>query len=67
MSMFSNPGSAPFRDLPPGPHPGVPTDPDAHVAPDSLDRRIRSVVRSRWTLIVLGCVVVAIFVVLSLY
>jgi len=44
MSNFAsgNPGTAPFRDLPPGPHSGVDTDPAAHVAPDSIDSRARN-------------------------
>lgn len=67
MSNFTNPDSAPFRDLPPGPHSGVPTDPDAQFVPDPLDRRIRSVLRSRWTWIVLVCVVLAIGLLMSLY
>jgi hypothetical protein len=37
-----NPNTAPFRDLPPGPHPGVDTDPDAQRAPDSIDTRARN-------------------------
>jgi hypothetical protein len=37
-----NPNSAAFRDFPPGPHPGVDTDPDARVAPGSIDSRARN-------------------------
>jgi hypothetical protein len=69
MSLFSDPGNAAFRDLPPGPHSGMPTDPDAHVAPDSFDRRLRTVLRSRgaaWAGIALVCVVVAIGILMSL-
>lgn len=44
MSIFpsSNPGIGAFRSLAPGPHSGVDTDPDAHVAPDSIDGRART-------------------------
>jgi hypothetical protein len=44
MSSFANgnPVTVPFRDFPPGPHGGVDTDPDAHVAPDSIDSRART-------------------------
>jgi hypothetical protein len=37
-----NPNTGAFRDLPPGPHSGVPTDPDARVAPDAIDRDART-------------------------
>lgn len=37
-----NPNTGAFRDLPPGPHAGVETDPDAHVAPGSIDSRARN-------------------------
>jgi len=37
-----NPATAAFRDYSPGPHSGVDTDPDAQVAPDSMDRRART-------------------------
>jgi hypothetical protein len=66
MSMFPSPGNAGFNEYPPGPHSGVPTDPDAHVVSDSLDRRIWRVIRSRWTVIGLVCVVVAVGAFLSL-
>jgi hypothetical protein len=36
-----NPNTGPFRDFPPGPHSGVDTDPDAHVASDSMEGRAR--------------------------
>lgn len=44
MSMFpsNNPGTAAFRDYSPGPHSGLETDPEAKVAPDSIDSRARS-------------------------
>jgi hypothetical protein len=44
VSNFSsgNPSTAPLRDLPPGPHAGVDTDPDAHVASGSIDSRARN-------------------------
>jgi hypothetical protein len=44
MSIYpgGNPNTAPFRDLPPGPHAGVETDPRAEVAPSSLDSRARN-------------------------
>jgi hypothetical protein len=67
VSNFNTPGNAGFRDFPPGPHSGVPTDPDSQVAPDSLDRSIRTVIRSRWTWIVLVCIVLAIGVFLSVH
>jgi hypothetical protein len=70
MSMFSNPGNAGFNDFPPGPHAGVPTDPNAHVVPDPIDTGIRKALRSRWarpSAIVLVCVVVAIGVFMSLH
>lgn len=57
---MSDPGNAAFRNLPPGPHSGLPTDPEAHVAPASGDRHIRAVLRSRWTWILLVGVVVAV-------
>jgi hypothetical protein len=31
-----NPNTGPLRDFPPGPHSGVDTDPDTHIAPDSM-------------------------------
>jgi len=37
-----NPGTAAFRSYKPGPHSGVDTDPDLHVAPDSIDSRART-------------------------
>jgi Domain of unknown function (DUF4190) len=44
MSVFpgNNPGTAAFRDYTPGPHSGLDPDPDAHVAPDSIDTRART-------------------------
>jgi len=47
----------------------VPTDPHAHVAPDSLDREIRTIMRSRWAKWVgvsLLCVVLAIGIYMSI-
>jgi hypothetical protein len=41
-NYYSNPGNTPFRDYSPGPHSGVDTDPDARVAPDSVDGRARA-------------------------
>jgi hypothetical protein len=44
VSLFSsgNPGTNAFRDFSPGPHSGVDPDPDAEVAPDSMDSRARA-------------------------
>jgi hypothetical protein len=43
MSILpGNPNTGAFRDLPPGPHSGVDTDPDAHVGSGSLDSRARN-------------------------
>jgi hypothetical protein len=44
VSLFpsGSAGNAAFRSFPPGPHSGIDTDPDAHVAPDSIDSRARS-------------------------
>jgi hypothetical protein len=44
MSSFytGNPGSAGFRQYPPGPHSGVDPDPNAQVVPDSMDARART-------------------------
>ena len=41
-NYFQNPGSAPLRDYSPGPHAGVETDPNAHVAADSHEPRART-------------------------
>ena len=56
MSSFSsgNPESAAFRDLPPGPHRGVDTDPDTHAAPDSIDIRARNALTLGLLSLVLG-------------
>ncbi len=51
-----NPNTGPFRDLPPGPHPGVDTDPDAHRAPDSLDPRARNALTLGVLSLILGVV-----------
>lgn len=37
-----NPNTPAFRDFPPGPHSGVDPDPDARVAPDSMEGRART-------------------------
>ncbi len=44
MSMYPsvNPVTAALRDYPPGAHSGVDPDPDAHVAPDSMNSRART-------------------------
>ena len=41
-NYYQNPGNAPFRDFPPGPHSGVDPDPNNHVAPDLMDGRART-------------------------
>jgi hypothetical protein len=43
MSLLpsSNPNTSAMRNLPPGPHAGVETDPDAHGAPGEIDARAR--------------------------
>jgi hypothetical protein len=41
-NYFQTPGNAPLRAYSPGPHSGVDTDPDGHVAPDSIDTRART-------------------------
>lgn len=41
-NYFNNPGNAGFSAYSPGPHSGVDTDPDAHVAPDSFEARART-------------------------
>lgn len=43
MSSFpsGNPNTGAFRDFSPGPHAGLDTDADAHIAPDSIDSRAR--------------------------
>jgi hypothetical protein len=42
MGPVINPNTAALRNLPPGPHPGVDTDPDAQVAPGSIDSAARN-------------------------
>jgi hypothetical protein len=44
VSIFpgGNPNTGVFRDFSPGPHAGLDTDPDAQVAPDSIDSRARA-------------------------
>lgn len=49
-----NPNTAPLRDLPPGPHSGVDTDPDAQRAPDSIDPRARNALTLGVLSLVLG-------------
>jgi Domain of unknown function (DUF4190) len=49
-----NPNTAASRDFPPGPHAGVGTDPDAHVAPDSIDSRARNALALGLLSLVLG-------------
>ena len=58
MSIFpgSNPNDAAFRSYSPGPHSGVPTDPDAHVAPDSIDSHARNALTLGLLSLVLGVV-----------
>jgi len=41
-NYYNTPGNSGFRDYSPGPHSGVDTDADAHVASDSLDSRART-------------------------
>lgn len=41
-NYYQNPGNAPLRDYSPGPHAGVDTDANSHVAADSLDPRART-------------------------
>jgi hypothetical protein len=41
-NYYTNPGNAPLRDFPPGPHAGVDPEADAHVAPDSMEPRART-------------------------
>ena len=41
-NYFNTPGNAGFRDFSPGPHSGVDTDPDVHVAADAFDTRART-------------------------
>jgi protein-S-isoprenylcysteine O-methyltransferase Ste14 len=50
----SNPGNAAFRDYSPGPHSGVDTDPDAQVAPGSMDSRARNALTLGVISLVLG-------------
>ena len=44
MSLLpnSNPNTSAMRDLNPGPHAGVETDPDSHSAPGAIDSRART-------------------------
>jgi hypothetical protein len=56
VSSFSagNPNTAAFRDLPPGPHSGVDTDRDAHVASGSIDSRARNALTLGMLSLILG-------------
>ena len=57
MSVFpgsSNPNTGAFRDYSPGPHAGVDTDPDAPLAPDSIDSRARNALTLGLLSLVLG-------------
>ena len=55
MSMLPiNPGTATFRSYSPGPHSGLDTDPNAHVAPDSIDGGARSALTLGLLSLVLG-------------
>jgi hypothetical protein len=54
VSNFPVPGNQAFRAYPPGPHSGVDTDPDAHVAPDSIDGRARTALTLGLLSLVLG-------------
>ena len=55
MSMLpGNPNTGAFRDFPPGPHSGVDPDPDAQVAPDSMDSRARNALTLGLLSILLG-------------
>jgi Domain of unknown function (DUF4190) len=49
-----NPNTGPFRDLPPGPHAGVDTDPEAQRGSDSIDGRARNALTLGLLSIVLG-------------
>ena len=49
-----NPSTASFRSYSPGPHGGVDTDPDLHVAADSIDTRARSALTLGLLSLVLG-------------
>ncbi len=51
-----NPNTGAFRDLPPGPHSGVDTDPDAHVEAGSIDSRARNALTLGLLSLLLGVV-----------
>jgi len=58
VSNYSNnPSNSAFRDFSPGPHSGTETDPDAHVAPDSLDSRARTALTLGLISLVFGVVI----------
>lgn len=55
MTMVpGNPNTGPMRDLPPGPHAGVDTDPNAVPAPGSIDSRARNALTLGVLSLVLG-------------
>jgi hypothetical protein len=56
MSSFpsGNPNTGAFRDFSPGPHAGLDTDPDLHVAADSIDGRARTALTLGLLSLVLG-------------
>jgi len=51
-----NPNTAAFRDYKPGPHSGTDPDPDAQVAPDSIDSRARNALTLGVLSLVLGVI-----------
>jgi len=69
VSMFNNPGNAGFNHYPPGPHSGMPADPDTRIDSDPFDRRVWMFTRSRWSALIglaLLCVVLATRIIASL-
>ncbi|MDX6359192.1 MAG: hypothetical protein QOH37_2246 [Nocardioidaceae bacterium] len=55
MSMLPiNPGTATFRSYSPGPHSGLDTDTDAHVAPGTIDSRAQNALTLGLLSLVLG-------------
>jgi hypothetical protein len=55
-NYYNTPGNAAFRDYSPGPHSGLDTDPDTHLAPDSIDSRARAALTLGLMSLVLGFV-----------
>ena len=55
-NYFNSPSNGAFRDYSPGPHAGVDTDPEAHVAPDSLETRARTALTLGLISLLLGVV-----------